>query len=139
MAFGGFYRTLSPALSLYDGDLVVVLSSGERKAHVNQIGVLAERAVAEAILVGVGEAEGFGPAGGARPDGRRRLEDLAGQAGERVPSSTGSISTSMKRTRSPRDLWASLLPIAGGAVALAVSSRVPALVRPRRRCRRGCW
>jgi L-aminopeptidase/D-esterase-like protein len=60
MAFGGFYRTLSPALSLYDGDLVVVLSSGERKAHVNQIGVLAERAVAEAILVGVGEAEGVG-------------------------------------------------------------------------------
>ncbi len=60
MAFGGFYRTLSPALSLYDGDLVVVLSSGERKAHVNQIGVLAERAVAEAILAGVEAAAGVG-------------------------------------------------------------------------------
>ncbi|HEV8582400.1 MAG TPA: P1 family peptidase [Thermoanaerobaculia bacterium] len=60
MAFGGFYRTLSPALSLYDGDLVVVLSSGERKAQINQIGVLAERAIAEAILAGVGEADGFG-------------------------------------------------------------------------------
>jgi L-aminopeptidase/D-esterase-like protein len=60
MAFGGFYRALSPALSLYDGDLVVVLSTGERKAHVNQIGVLAERAVAEAILTGVAEADGFG-------------------------------------------------------------------------------
>ncbi len=60
MAFGGFYRALSPALSLYDGDLVVVLSSGERKAHVNQIGVLAERAVAEAILAGVAAADGFG-------------------------------------------------------------------------------
>ena len=60
MAFGGFYRTLSPALSLYDGDLVVVLSLGERRAHVNQIGVLAERAVAEAILAGVAEADGFG-------------------------------------------------------------------------------
>jgi diguanylate cyclase (GGDEF)-like protein len=33
----------------------------------------------------------------------------------------------MKRTRSPRDLWASLLPIAAGAVALAVSYQVPAL------------
>jgi diguanylate cyclase (GGDEF)-like protein len=33
----------------------------------------------------------------------------------------------MKRTRSPRDLWASLLPIAGGAVALAAAYRVPAL------------
>jgi L-aminopeptidase/D-esterase-like protein len=60
MAFGGFYRTLSPALSLFDGDLVVVLSQGERKAQVNQIGVLAERAVAEAILTAVEEADGFG-------------------------------------------------------------------------------
>lgn len=60
MAFGGLYRTLAPALSLYDGDLIVVLSSGERRAHVNQIGVLAERAVAEAIVTGVSEADGFG-------------------------------------------------------------------------------
>lgn len=60
MAFGGLHRTLSPALSLYDGDLVVVLATGERKAHVNQVGVLAERAIAEAILTGVAEADGFG-------------------------------------------------------------------------------
>jgi L-aminopeptidase/D-esterase-like protein len=60
MAFGGFYRTLSPALSLYDGDLVVTLASGKRPAHVHQIGILAERAVAEAILLGVAEADGFG-------------------------------------------------------------------------------
>jgi L-aminopeptidase/D-esterase-like protein len=60
MAFGGFYRTLSPALSQYDGDLVVVLSRGDRKANVNQVGVLAERAVAEAILAGVAAADGFG-------------------------------------------------------------------------------
>lgn len=60
MAFGGFYRTLVPALSLYDGDLVVVLSRGERRASVNQVGVLAEQAVAEAILCAVREADGFG-------------------------------------------------------------------------------
>lgn len=60
MAFGGFYRTLSPALSLYDGDLMVALSTGRCRAHVHQIGVLAERAVAEAILVAVREADGFG-------------------------------------------------------------------------------
>jgi len=60
MAFGGFYRTLSPALSLYDGDLVVTLAAGRRPAHVHQIGVLAERAVAEAILVAVQAADGFG-------------------------------------------------------------------------------
>jgi L-aminopeptidase/D-esterase-like protein len=60
MAFGGFYRTLAPALSLYDGDLVVTLAGGQRPAHVHQIGVLAERAVAEAILAGVTAADGFG-------------------------------------------------------------------------------
>jgi diguanylate cyclase (GGDEF)-like protein len=33
----------------------------------------------------------------------------------------------MKRSRSPRDLWASLLPTVGAAVALAVAVRTPAL------------
>ncbi len=60
MAFGGFYRTLVPALSLFDGDLVVVLSTGRRRAHLNQVGLLAERAVTTAILRGVGAADGFG-------------------------------------------------------------------------------
>jgi len=60
MAFGGFYRTLSPALSLYDGDLIIALAAGRRPAHVHQIGVLAERAVAEAILTAVRAADGFG-------------------------------------------------------------------------------
>lgn len=60
MAFGGFYRTLSPALSLVDGDLIVALSTGQVRAHVHQVGVLAERAVAEAILVAVRQADGFG-------------------------------------------------------------------------------
>ena len=60
MAFGGFYRTLSPALSLYDGDLLVTLALGKHPSHVHQVGVLAERAVAEAILAAVQEADGFG-------------------------------------------------------------------------------
>lgn len=60
MAFGGLYRTLSPALSHYDGDLVVVLSRGTRSASVNQVGVLAEHAVAHAIVRAVSEADGFG-------------------------------------------------------------------------------
>jgi len=60
MAFGGLYRTLSPALSLYDGDLVVTLSRGDKPAHVNQVGVLAEHAVAHAIVRAVTEADGFG-------------------------------------------------------------------------------
>lgn len=60
MAFGGLYRTLSPALSLYDGDVVVTLSRGDKKAHVNQVGVLAEHAVAHAIVRAVTAADGFG-------------------------------------------------------------------------------
>jgi L-aminopeptidase/D-esterase-like protein len=60
MAFGGLYRTLVPALSLFDGDLVALLSVGGQRASINQVGVLAERAVAEAILRGVREADGFG-------------------------------------------------------------------------------
>jgi L-aminopeptidase/D-esterase-like protein len=60
MACGGLYRALAPALTLFDGDLVVTLATGERPAHVHQIGVLAERAVTAAILAGVRAADGFG-------------------------------------------------------------------------------
>jgi L-aminopeptidase/D-esterase-like protein len=60
MAFGGFYRCFAPALSLYDGDLVVALTTGEVPAHVHQVGTLAEMAVAQAIVRAVKEADGFG-------------------------------------------------------------------------------
>lgn len=60
MAFGGLYRGLLPAVSLVDGDLVVVLALGEVPAHVHQVGVLAEHAVLAAILAGVRAADGFG-------------------------------------------------------------------------------
>lgn len=60
MAFGGLYRTLLPALTLYDGDLVVALAHGEHPAHLHQVGILAERLVAEAIVTAVREADGFG-------------------------------------------------------------------------------
>lgn len=60
MAFGGLYRALAPAISLYDGDLVVTLSRGEVVAHPNQVGVLAAHAVERAIVRAVTEADGFG-------------------------------------------------------------------------------
>lgn len=60
MAFGGFYRALAPAISLFDGDLVITLSLGERRAHPNQVGVLAARVVERAIVTAVTEADGFG-------------------------------------------------------------------------------
>jgi L-aminopeptidase/D-esterase-like protein len=60
MAFGGFYRCFVPALGLFDGDLMVTLATGRVPAHVHQVGVLAERMVAEAIVRAVTEADGFG-------------------------------------------------------------------------------
>jgi L-aminopeptidase/D-esterase-like protein len=59
MSFGGFYRTLVPALSLYDGDLVIALATGRQPAHVHQVGTLAEMAVAAAIVQAVKKADGF--------------------------------------------------------------------------------
>lgn len=60
MAFGGLYRAVVPALSLYDGDLVVALAAGRTPAHVHQVGALAEEAVAQAIVHAIREADGFG-------------------------------------------------------------------------------
>lgn len=71
MAFGGFHRGLSPALSLVDGDLVMTLTTGRVPAQVNQVGVLAERAVLAAIARAVREADGFGVLPAVRDLGRR--------------------------------------------------------------------
>ncbi len=60
MAFGGLYRALAPAVTLYDGDLVVALATGRAPAHVHQVGVLAQHAVERAIVTAVLEADGFG-------------------------------------------------------------------------------
>lgn len=91
MACGGLYRALSPALTLFDGDLVVALASGRVPAHVHQVGVLAQAAVGEAICVAARHADGFGllPA----------WRDLAPQSRSSAPSST-SVKRSGKRRRS---------------------------------------
>lgn len=60
MAFGAFYRALCPALTLYDGDLLVTLASRRRPAHVHQVAVLAQRALERAIVAAILEADGFG-------------------------------------------------------------------------------
>lgn len=60
MAFGGLYRCLAPALTLYDGDLVVALSTRRTPAHPHAVGVLAEEAIVRAILRAVRSADGFG-------------------------------------------------------------------------------
>lgn len=71
MAFGALYRTLAPALGLYDGDLVVTLARGEVPAPLHQIGVLAERALALAIADAVRAADGLGRLPAARDLERR--------------------------------------------------------------------
>ena len=60
MALGGLYRALSPAFSIYDGDLIVTLASGSVPAHPHAVGVLAQRAVGAAIAAAVRAADGFG-------------------------------------------------------------------------------
>ena len=60
MACGGLHRAIAPALGLYDGDLVATLASGRRPAHLHQVAVLAEQAVAEAIALAVRAADGLG-------------------------------------------------------------------------------
>jgi L-aminopeptidase/D-esterase-like protein len=50
MATAGMARTISPAFAMSDGDIVIVLSAGAKKAPVDSIGVAAASAVAESIL-----------------------------------------------------------------------------------------
>ena len=73
MAQDGLARTISPAHTPFDGDVVFALASCERCADVPVavVGHVAARVVAEAILRGVRNAEGRGGVAGARDDGRQ--------------------------------------------------------------------
>ncbi|MBI2566931.1 MAG: P1 family peptidase [Candidatus Schekmanbacteria bacterium] len=56
----GVARSLSPAHTLYDGDVVFALSTGTLAAPLNQVGVLAIEAVLAAVARGVERAVGLG-------------------------------------------------------------------------------
>jgi L-aminopeptidase/D-esterase-like protein len=60
MATAGMDRTLSPAHATFDGDVTFCLSIGLKPGEVNQIGVLAAEAVAEAINRAIEKADGLG-------------------------------------------------------------------------------
>jgi L-aminopeptidase/D-esterase-like protein len=60
MASTGLVKTTSPALTLYDGDMVFVLSTGALRMDLNIVGYLAEVAVGAAINRAVKAADGFG-------------------------------------------------------------------------------
>jgi L-aminopeptidase/D-esterase-like protein len=62
MAHDGIARTVRPSHTLFDGDALFAVSSGDLgPVHVNVIGGLAAQAVAEAILHAVRKAVSFGP------------------------------------------------------------------------------
>ncbi len=56
MAFTGLARTIDPCGSMYDGDTLFVLSSGDRRCDMNVLGVGAVEAVAEAVQRAVFQA-----------------------------------------------------------------------------------
>jgi L-aminopeptidase/D-esterase-like protein len=53
MAQAGLARTLSPAHSTFDGDVVFALSTGDKQGEINKLGILAAEAVAIAVNRGV--------------------------------------------------------------------------------------
>jgi L-aminopeptidase/D-esterase-like protein len=60
MAQGGLIKTISPVHTTFDGDLVFALSAGELDSDINQVGVLGDFVIAEAIKRAVKKADGFG-------------------------------------------------------------------------------
>ena len=60
MAQSGLARTISPVHSTVDGDLIFALSAGEEKEDVNTVGLMAEEAIATAVIRAVQKAEGLG-------------------------------------------------------------------------------
>jgi len=55
-AHNGYARSIRPVHTMYDGDTVFALSTGEVEADVNQIGVLAVKAIEQAVVNGVKKA-----------------------------------------------------------------------------------
>jgi L-aminopeptidase/D-esterase-like protein len=60
MAQSGLVRTISPVHSTVDGDLVFALSAGDKTENVNTVGMMAEEALAAAVLRAVRAADGLG-------------------------------------------------------------------------------
>jgi L-aminopeptidase/D-esterase-like protein len=60
MAHVGLARTISPVHSTVDGDLIFALSAGHESADVNSIGLMAEEAVAMAVIRAIKAADGLG-------------------------------------------------------------------------------
>ncbi len=59
MAHNGLARAVRPAHTMYDGDTIFALATGEKAADVNLIGAFAAEVMAEAIVRAVKAAEGL--------------------------------------------------------------------------------
>ncbi|MEM7828201.1 MAG: P1 family peptidase [Candidatus Aenigmatarchaeota archaeon] len=60
VAHNAFAKCISPVHTSFDGDTVFVLSTGEKKADINLISILAEDVLMDAVIRGVKNANGFG-------------------------------------------------------------------------------
>jgi L-aminopeptidase/D-esterase-like protein len=58
-AHDGLARAIRPVHTLADGDVVFVLSTGDRTADLTTLGAVAAEVVAEAIVRGVTQAQGL--------------------------------------------------------------------------------
>ncbi len=72
LAQNGLARTISPAHTMFDGDLVIALSIGTAQADVNALGVAAAEAVSQAILRAVRMAPALGGLPGLRSEAATR-------------------------------------------------------------------
>lgn len=60
MAHDGYARSINPVHTMFDGDTIFAMSTGEIEADVNLIGTLASEVVSMAITNGVKSAQGWG-------------------------------------------------------------------------------
>ncbi|WP_073024993.1 P1 family peptidase [Lutispora thermophila] len=56
MAHNGYARSIRPVHTMYDGDTIFALSTGQIEADVNQVGVMAVKAVEQAVINAVKKA-----------------------------------------------------------------------------------
>ncbi|MGL5513844.1 MAG: P1 family peptidase [Sporomusa sp.] len=57
MAHNGYARTIRPAHTLFDGDTIFALATGQVSASVNAVGILAAQAVEQAVIRAVTKAQ----------------------------------------------------------------------------------
>jgi L-aminopeptidase/D-esterase-like protein len=60
MAQAGLIKTINPVHTTFDGDLIFAISKGDHQADINNVGVLSEFVVSEAIKRAIKKADGFG-------------------------------------------------------------------------------